>query len=42
MKKKGERLQGFKPIEANDQIIEGLKELTFKMHEVQYRYWTIC
>jgi hypothetical protein len=46
MKNKVESLQGYDLIEAyNDDFIKlfnGLKELTFKMHKVQYRYWTIC
>jgi hypothetical protein len=45
MKNKVESLQGYYSIEANDDVIEllnGLKELTFKTHEVQYGYWTIC
>jgi hypothetical protein len=45
MKNKVESLQGYHAIEANDDVIKllnGLKELTFKMHEVQYGYWTIC
>jgi DNA-directed RNA polymerase alpha subunit len=32
-------------IEAKDDVIKllnDLKELTFKMHKVQYGYWTIC
>jgi DNA-directed RNA polymerase alpha subunit len=32
-------------IEASDDVIKllnSLKELTFKMHNVQYGYWTIC
>jgi DNA-directed RNA polymerase alpha subunit len=44
MKNKVESLQGYDLIEANDDVIKllnGLKELTFKTHEVQYRYWTI-
>jgi hypothetical protein len=43
--KRVESLQGYDSIEANDDIIKllkGLKDLTFKMHEVQYGYWTIC
>jgi hypothetical protein len=42
MKNKVESLKGE---EANDDVIKllnGLKELTFKTHEVQYGYWTIC
>jgi hypothetical protein len=46
MKDKVESLvQGYDLIEANDDVIKllnGLKELTFKTHEVQYGYWTIC
>jgi DNA-directed RNA polymerase alpha subunit len=45
LKYKVESLQGYDSIEANDDVIKllnGLKELTFKMHEVQYGYWTIC
>jgi hypothetical protein len=45
MKNKVESLQGHDSIEANDDVIKllnGLKELTFKTHEVQYGYWTIC
>jgi hypothetical protein len=45
MKNKVESLQGYDSIEANDDVIKllnGLKELTFKRHEVQYGYWTIC
>jgi predicted secreted protein len=45
MKNKVESLQGYDSIEANDDVIKllnGLKELTFKIHEVQYGYWTIC
>jgi DNA-directed RNA polymerase alpha subunit len=45
MKNKVESLQGCDSIEANDDVIRllnGLKELTFKIHEVQYGYWTIC
>jgi DNA-directed RNA polymerase alpha subunit len=45
MKKKVESLQGYDSIEANDDVIKllnGLKELTFKTHEVQDGYWTIC
>jgi hypothetical protein len=41
MKNKVESLvQGYNPIEANAgnviKLLNGLKELTFKMHEVQY------
>jgi hypothetical protein len=45
MKNKVESLTGYNSIEANDDVIKllnGLKELTFKTHEVQYGYWTIC
>jgi hypothetical protein len=45
MKNKGESLQGYDLIEGSDDVIKllnGLKELTFKMHKVQYGYWTIC
>jgi hypothetical protein len=45
MKNKVESLQGYDLIEANDDVIKllnALKELTFKTHEVQYGYWTIC
>jgi hypothetical protein len=46
MKNKVESLRGYNLMEANaDDIIKllnGLKELTFKTHEVQYGYWTIC
>jgi hypothetical protein len=45
MKNKVESLQGYDLIEANDDVIKllnGLEELTFKTHEVQYGYWTIC
>jgi hypothetical protein len=45
MKNKVESLQGYDLIEANDDVIKllnGLKELTFKTHKVQYGYWTIC
>jgi hypothetical protein len=44
-KNKVESLQGYDSIEANDNVIKllnGLKELTFKTHKVQYGYWTIC
>jgi hypothetical protein len=44
-KNKVESLQGYDLIEASDDIIKllnGLKELTFKVHEVQYGYWRIC
>ena len=45
MKNKVESLKGYDSIEASDDVIKllnGLKELTFKTHEVQYGYWTIC
>jgi hypothetical protein len=45
MKNKVESLQGYNSIEANDDVIKllnGVTELTFKTHEVQYRYRTIC
>jgi hypothetical protein len=45
MKNKVESLKGYNSIEANDDVIKllnGLKKLTFKTHEVQYGYWTIC
>jgi hypothetical protein len=45
MKNKVESLQGYDSIEADDDVIKllnGLKELTFKTHKVQYGYWTIC
>ena len=46
MKNKVESLMGYDLIEASDDVItllNGLKELTFKMHKVQYGYWTtIC
>jgi hypothetical protein len=45
MKNKVESLKGYDLIEANNDVIKlwnGLKELTFKMHQVQYGYWTIC
>jgi hypothetical protein len=45
MKNKVESLQGYNSIEANDDVIKllnGLKEVTFKMHKVQYGCWTIC
>jgi isoleucyl-tRNA synthetase len=45
MKNEVESLQGYDSIEANDNVIKllnGLKELTFKMHKVQHGYWTIC
>jgi hypothetical protein len=44
MKNKVESLQGYNLIEANDDVIKllnSLKELTLKMNEVQYGYWTI-
>jgi hypothetical protein len=45
MKNKVERLKGYDSIEASDDVIKllnGLIELTFKTHQVQYGYWTIC
>ena len=45
MKNKVESLKGYDSIEASDDVIKllnGLKELTFKTHKVQYGYWTIC
>jgi hypothetical protein len=45
MKNKVESLQGYDLIEANDDVVKvlnGIKELTFKTHEVQYGYWAIC
>jgi hypothetical protein len=45
MKNTVESLQGYDSIEGNDDVIKllnGLKELTFKAHKVQYGYWTIC
>jgi hypothetical protein len=45
MKNKVENLHGYSSIEATDDVIKLLnfsKELTFKTHEVQYGYWTIC
>ena len=45
MKNKVESLQGYASMEKSDDVIKllnGLKELTFKTHEVQYGYWTIC
>jgi hypothetical protein len=45
MKNKVESLQGYDSIEANNDVIKllnGLKELTFKTHKVQYGYWAIC
>jgi hypothetical protein len=45
MKNKVESLKGYNSIEASDDVIKllnGLKELTFKTHDVQYGYWTIC
>jgi hypothetical protein len=44
MMNKVESLKDYDLIEANDDVIKllnGLKELTFKTHEVQYGYWTI-
>jgi DNA-directed RNA polymerase alpha subunit len=38
-------LKSYDLIEASDDVIKllnGLKELTFKTHDVQYGYWTIC
>jgi hypothetical protein len=40
-----ESLKGYNLIEASGDVIKllnRLKELTFKTHEVQYGYWTIC
>jgi DNA-directed RNA polymerase alpha subunit len=40
-----ESLKGYDSIEASDDVIKllnGLKELTFKTHNLQYGYWTIC
>jgi DNA-directed RNA polymerase alpha subunit len=45
MKNKVESLKGYNLIEANEDVVKlfnGLKELTFKTHEVQYGYWTVC
>jgi hypothetical protein len=45
MKNKVESLKGYDLIEANDDVIKllnGLKELTFKTHKVQYGYCRIC
>jgi hypothetical protein len=45
MKNKVESLKGYDSLEANDDVfklLSGLKELTFKTHDVQYGYWTIC
>jgi hypothetical protein len=44
MKNKVESLQGYNSIKANDviKLLNGLKELTFKTHQVQYGYGTIC
>jgi hypothetical protein len=45
MKNKVQSLKGFDLIEASDDVIKLLncsKELTFKMHNVQYGHWTIC
>jgi hypothetical protein len=45
MKNKVESLQGYDLIDANDDVIKlsnGLEELAFKTHQVQYGYWTIC
>jgi hypothetical protein len=44
-KNKVESLKGYDSIEANDDVIKllnGLKEMKFKTHKVQYGYWTIC
>jgi hypothetical protein len=45
IKNKVESLHGYDSIEGSDDVIKllkGLKELTFKTHDVQYGYWTIC
>jgi hypothetical protein len=45
MKNEVESLKGCDLIEARDDVItllNSLKELTFKMHDAQYRYWTVC
>jgi hypothetical protein len=45
IKNKVESLKGYDSIEASDDVIKllnGLKELTFKTHNVQSGYWTIC
>jgi DNA-directed RNA polymerase alpha subunit len=45
MKNKAESLKGYDSIEASDDVVKllnGLKELTFKPHNVQYGYWPIC
>jgi hypothetical protein len=45
MKNKVERLKGYDLIEASDdaiKLLNGLTELTFKTHNVQCGYWTIC
>jgi hypothetical protein len=45
MKNQVESLKGYDLIEACDDVIKllnGLKELMFKTHDVQYGYWTIC
>jgi hypothetical protein len=45
MENKVESLNGYNLIEANDDVIQllnRLKELTFKMPSVQYGYWTTC
>jgi hypothetical protein len=46
VKNKVESLKGYDSIEASDDVIKllnGLKELTFKAHDVQYGYWMmIC
>ena len=44
MKNKVESLKGYDLIEASDDVIkllQGVKVLTFKTHNVQYGYWTI-
>ena len=44
MKNKVESPKGNGSIEASDDVIRllnSLKDLTFKTHDVQYRYWTI-
>jgi predicted ATP-binding protein involved in virulence len=45
MKNKVESLKRYDSIEASDDVIKllnGLKEMTFKTHNAQYGYWTIC
>jgi DNA-directed RNA polymerase alpha subunit len=45
MKNKAESLKGYDFIKASDDVIKllnGLKRLTFKTHDMQYEYWTIC